>query len=868
MGLNMNRSLLLENSNLQFKIPLYSKCYNAPVFTEGYMLTKISEYNVSVLESMDNIDLITVSGSSNESAVNAVNELAENLDNVINKTRDIKNLLIEMKDQAVESILKEDPNDKLLEGIDSYEMDKVLDECSRNKSTGLRISNITNLNEELLGDFPKIDEAASTLSTIMNESITKVLPNIEFFNKNLNNEEGFSEGLNSLSDNLLDSVLTEVFGKYSYDKSGLMGSVIETSMDAFGYNSRKERLFSTALYNAACRNLNSRQEAADSLNKYMDKVSKSLNEMIVDMSSMRKAIIESEKKIPNDYSKSVNENVVGFIVGLKNKVGDIIGAVKNTVDPTAKLAVNKIGRVNQVYNPDPAYGDSAKLKQLAALLAKQTLANIAAQHQANMNKSLFLKTTDECGAPSTPVNGLQAAQECLDMIDELEGMFAIYNEMCAESDRNATIGLISLTEATEANGNQQQSGGQAQTGGQANTQANAQSIPNPTRNTNIKNENDKINLDKIIGIINDLLNRFKNRIQEITMGQDSAWWKKNRESLKNLKADDFGETTVNEWFEYMLPNFKIEIVEKFDIANNIYASDEALEDHVLSLYNGKHNTAFADDDSFNDKLKKCFYNQYFENDNGTLAKSVVNPTEVFGFLDDVLTRIWNGDYLGSVNKDWKALNTEKENIKSNLDTYVNKYADTHVTEVTPFGTGNAEKAAETGGTPQNGAAIIDDGFERFNLAECFALNNRGGLLNLNEGPNDQQTTDPSANKATDGSVNTQKDADPAKNKSSIAADRNATGYRDDVDQSGRKDTKSRARECIDRYIKINGKAITTKSTMILAAYKQFLSLYKAIRGEGKGKTSADVQDKEAAAEAAKKKEAENLEKIKNRNNQT
>ena len=236
MGLNMNRSLLLENSNLQFKIPSYSKCYNAPVFTEGYMLTKISEYNVSVLESMDNIDLITVSGSSNESAVNAVNELAENLDNVINKTRDIKNLLIEMKDQAVESILKEDPNDKLLEGIDSYKMDKVLDECSRNKSTGLRISNITNLNEELLGDFPKINEAASTLSTIMNESITKVLPKVDFYNKNLNNEEGFSEGLNSLSDNLLDSILTEVFGKYSYDKSGLMGSVIETSMDAFGYN--------------------------------------------------------------------------------------------------------------------------------------------------------------------------------------------------------------------------------------------------------------------------------------------------------------------------------------------------------------------------------------------------------------------------------------------------------------------------------------------------------------------------------------------------------------------------------------------------------------------------------------------------------
>ena len=44
MGLNMNHSLLLENSNLQFKIPSYSKCYNAPVFTEGYMLTKISEY--------------------------------------------------------------------------------------------------------------------------------------------------------------------------------------------------------------------------------------------------------------------------------------------------------------------------------------------------------------------------------------------------------------------------------------------------------------------------------------------------------------------------------------------------------------------------------------------------------------------------------------------------------------------------------------------------------------------------------------------------------------------------------------------------------------------------------------------------------
>ena len=808
MGLNMNRSLLLENSNLQFKIPSYSKCYNTPVFTEGYMLTKISKYNTSVLEAMDNIDMISVSGSSNESAVNAVNELAENLDTVINNTRDIKNLLIEMKDQAVESILKEDPNDKYLEGFNSYEMDKILDECSRNKSKALRISNITNLNEELLGNYPKIDNAVSTLSTIMNESITKVLPKMDFYNKNLNNEEGFSEGLNSLSDNLLDNVLTEVFGKYSYDKSGLMGSVIETSTDAFGYNSRKDRLFSTALYNAACRNLNARQEAADSLNKYMDGVSKSLNEMIVDMSSMRKAIIESEKKIPNDYSKSVNENVVGFIVGLKNKVGDIINGVKNTVDPTAKLAVNKIGRVNQVYNPDPAYGDSAKLKQLAAMLINQTMANIAAQHQANMNKSLFLKTTDESAGNKIPVSGLQAAQECLDMIDELEGMFAVYNEMAAEAERAEMIAL------READGDQPNA-------------VNAQ--PNISRSSQISLDNIKTNIQNWADLIAKQLERFKTRILDVvSLVINSRWWKENKKNFEGMTKEGFGETTVNQWFSYVLPNFEIELFKKFDINSEIYESDNTLQNSILALFDNKHKTALDENGDFISNLKKCYYNEYLNKDTGILARNIadLDPKTGFDFVNDISTRNTNGKYLGSVEKDWKDLNAEKDSIKSSMETYINTY----------IGANGPTNAVNNATRTESAKSTVDDGFERFSIAECFALSNNGGLLSLHE--DTPATNNPDTNNNAQGGGNTATQtatANPADKSPNATAtpkvnnDPNSQNSQNTIKSEGG-DSKKIANDRINRYIKITGKAITVKATMIFAAYRAYIELFKATCG--------------------------------------
>jgi hypothetical protein len=293
--------------------------------------------------------------------------------------------------------------------------------------------------------------------------------------------------------------------------------------------------------------------------------------------------------------------------------------------------------------------------------------------------------------------------------------------------------------------------------------------------------------------------------------------------------------------------------------NNDYnKSDEAFENHIVELFNGKHKSVFDNNDKFNDKIQKCFYDRYIESEDGSYARDLVNPKEMFKFVDDIIAKKWNGTYLGSIENDWKALNTQKENISRNKQQLINQYSDTHQNQ----NTNNQQQQASTG-EPQNqgvnntpmgtskvtsdqSAAIEEDDF-RFNLAEHFCLphNKHFGYFNEDGEQNNQ-------NQNTNNATGNNNEAKPSQAKPKVEVDGQSDNYQDAGTGNGRKDSANELKDLTGRYVKITGKALTAKSTVLFAAYKQYMFLYKAIRG---GETT---QDKEEAEQAKQKRAEEKL----------
>ena len=194
---------------------------------------------------------------------------------------------------------------------------------------------------------------------------------------------------------------------------------------------------------------------------------------------------------------------------------------------------------------------------------------------------------------------------------------------------------------------------------------------------------------------------------------------------------------------------------------------------------------FDEKDSFAQKINKIYQGEFFKDDNGdgkTLQEVNYNHGKAFGLVDEMMTRGFGGNILGKVVNDYKDIDTDYKATQKNYDSIA--------AQMKPSVNQNAsQNNAENQKTePQNAAALMTDDF-RFNLAEHFGLIHNEASFTV--GQND-------------------------------AAVASANGA--DTKAEGNKELDAMIKRCYQ----YNTIAVTAKMTAAIGAYKQYMSLFKAV----------------------------------------
>lgn len=320
-------------------------------------------------------------------------------------------------------------------------------------------------------------------------------------------------------------------------------------------------------------------------------------------------------------------------------------------------------------------------------------------------------------------------------------------------------------------------------------------------------------VDKMVQKLDELFPKFTARASQLI---NKAWWDKHRANIANL---DLSDTTVTDWYNYNEDNLAQSTYVKFDPNNDAFKNDQATQKAILAKLNS-NNVNIKEDDKFGTKLNQLYQTSYVKKDDTPVKVGDLNQKAMFAYVDDFINKGFDGNTgaLATIKADYNAIKEDQAQIKRNYQTYLDQLKIDDAADMKV-----EQKAATTTTEPQNNnESTIEDDF-RFNLAECFSLNNKHEIDLLHEVE-----------------VNT-----GAASQASIAAN----GGKAPVDK---KTAELRAR--INRCFRYNTIAVTAKMTAALGAYKQYLGLYKAVYKtpgedanapkEGEAKVETKVETKE------------------------
>lgn len=306
-----------------------------------------------------------------------------------------------------------------------------------------------------------------------------------------------------------------------------------------------------------------------------------------------------------------------------------------------------------------------------------------------------------------------------------------------------------------------------------------------TTTANIGNTNTKVaGAPNFIDKFNAMFERFKTAVQEnlIKLG-DTNFWNRNRGKIRTL---EFGSTTVSDWKNYDFTQFEKRLnTIKYDDNAEYLNTDEGMQNEILKKFDAIPNDQrFGENDTFSQKMTKVFYTNMIPKDKPTpIAQAGFKREQTFKFVDEIVRNGFNGATFGNIKEDRKFINESYKQASQNKQATADKVADTQ--------TDYKAQTMEQNATPKvNESATYDSDF-KFNLAEHFGLVTGERIINFNEAQYNIG-------------------ADDAQNSQGGAG-------------AGIKEANAR----VNRYFKFMTFALSAKMTSALAAYKQYMGLYKA-----------------------------------------
>lgn len=806
MAINMSYGLLTSKTN-NYKIPEYNSGYVNNTFSESQILQLISDFNQELREATFSLNLINYDTEYlNEASVlvNIRETIKTIVDKVITAITTLVGRIIDALKHVYESLTKKQREivyvDRIVKEYRVHDRMSLLAKALKDlPAQELEVASIVPTAELVTKGFPNTNAIGKNLVSMIGSSVKSYVSNYKAKNgtSDFDIEAEASEGLSSFVQSEKKRILDAIFGKYEYDSTNVMESAKGAAIKAFGNTEPYKQILTVALYSQACDNIeNQNKEAIDPVKFELKSVEENYSKTVKSLEQFKKDFIKSTSNYTvNNYGdpvKTHNDIRTAFANAtdaVVRNLNTIINTINQCINANIVIIAHKIKRIDQVYS---VTGDANKIRQYAHRLINNSLGTA----DQGVNEAYSVEPEED---------------EFINEQEIFDRQLVMLEECWMEHEFNSYIEQVIL-EADNANGGNAQQGNatQAATTTQTTTNTTQQTQQQNTNNTQQKTTTSKPNdnnsvmrlINKIIENMVTMYEKFKNRVDTLIIKTDSSFWNVNRAKIRAL---DLSKCTVNDWYSYDFGVLKKSVIlnnGNFDINSPDLVSDDAFQNAILNNINPTKPSVEKDTDPFTTKLANRYYISYIGKDDnevalGSMGSKGYNHQQAFTFADNMVRNGFNDEYLKSIDTDTKTLKKIQETIKQNKPVLTDQANDAKADA----------KAATTTGTPQNAAAIMTG---KFNLAEMFALPQKkysGELpfININEDVTVPDELQQGSDVIKDG-----------------AKDRNRATNETDAR--------------INRYFRYTSMAITSRMTVLIKAYKQYMELYKAVFNPSKKNT--------------------------------
>lgn len=813
MAINMSYGLLTSKTN-NYKIPEYNSGYVNNTFSESQILQLISDFNQELREATFSLNLINYDTEYlNEASVlvNIRETIKTIVDRIITAITTLVGRIIDALKHVYEILTKKKEIvyvDRIVKEYRVHDRMSLLAKALKDLPVQqLEVASIVPTAELVTKGFPNTNAIGKNLVSMIGSSVKSYVSNYKVKNgtSDFDIEAEASEGLASFVQFEKKRILDAIFGKYEYDSTNIMESAKGAAIKAFGNTEPYKQILTVALYSQACDNIeNQDKEAIDSIKFELKSVEENYSKTLKSLEQLKKDFIKlTSNYTVNNYGDPVKThndirtsfaNATDIVV---RNLNTIINAINQSINANIVIIAHKIKRIEQVYS---ATGDANKVRQYAHRLINNSLGT----SDQGVNEAYSVEPEED---------------EFINEQEIFDRQLVMLEECWMEHEFNSYIEQVIL-EADDANGGNAQQGNATQAA--ATTQTTTDTTTQQTQQQNTNNAQQKTTTSKpndnnsVIRLINKIIEnmvtmyeKFKNRVDTLIIKTDSSFWNVNRAKIRAL---DLSKCTVNDWYSYDFGVLKKSVVlnnGNFDINSPDLVSDDALQNAILNNINPTKPSVEKDTDPFTTKLANRYYTNYIPKDAnevalGSMGSKGYNHQQAFTFVDNMVRNGFNDEYLKSIDNDTKTLKKIQETIKQNKPVLTDQADDAKADA----------KAATTTGTPQNAAAIMTG---KFNLAEMFALPQKkysGELpfININEDVTVPDELQQGSDVIKDG-----------------AKDRNRATNETDVR--------------INRYFRYTSMAVTSRMTVLIKAYKQYMELYKAVFNPSKKNTPDNKNQK-------------------------
>lgn len=900
MGLNMSHYLFLEGANNQFKIPDYNPIYRLPYYEQSYIYEVCNSYREEIrniqLEFVDivsNREILT-EGERWDKVVTTVKKLWNTIIGLLKKAVSIITNAITTFISKLKKSPKDDKDSKtdLLMITQKSDYFNILNNALSEDEYKVDIPELRPSDYLVDSNFPVTKLfALKNMEYVVND-LRDMAMNLTKMNKpGLENTEDAVHYIEKNSINGISSeAAKELFGPFSdmyNDQDKLMTSVDNINRKAFGDDAVISTKLTIDIYSQAKENDKLGVKIIDDLSKIKREVEngyRAMISMINDISKVSEGIFSGHKYVSGPYKNQheLMTSIMGYINSCANTVQDIIFAHSSmyvyklkrltqlyggnnyssyVMDECDKIVMNYIKKNESTlwginYSqyllmeadlsskernnlPDSDFGlpkqrrypmpDKAHVlaairmfnhveKEYEAELAKNIIKKIkqfdmASEVRVGKNNR-FLPYWEKSGLNKDNKKSVKENTISIKInhdendISRITEMFNRAIEMVNHIYIEESFSEY-ITNVLEANNNQP-----ANNAGNNNAQSNTtQTTTVQTTNNNQQQTGNNASksanglVSKIITAMANMFKKFTDAVNN-SVTLNAAWWKLNKDKVASL---DISKVKVNDWYDYNTDALSKSFTVEFDINQPYLNTDEAMQNAIIQKIGGTVNV--AQDSSFTEKVKSLFRVDHInmENSDGVpFSGTKTNKETMTKYVDD-FQKGFNGGILKSLKDDIDKINSAQKLIQRQYNTAIKQtqtttqQTQTTNTQQNNQAGNNTQAPNNTGGNNNNQNQAQNAGFN-FDLAGTLGLMEHKELKDIFE-----------AKFAVNDELKQQVG--------------NTGGDPDKV-----------INDKIARWFKWSSQAAGAKMTEAMAAYNQYIQLYKAIVGGPKKQNNNQQQN--------------------------